>query len=293
MNSGVAPPRTIFVLVDGLGLGPSDPAVNPVRSGACPTLERLLDRRAVALDACMGVPGLPQSATGQTALLTGINAAAPMGRHVEGFPGPTLRELIRKHNLYDRLRLRGYSSTFANAYYVSDVRDVFRRRLRSATTVAALHAFGAVRDTAAMLRNEAVYQDLTRESLRARGYDGPTVTAEDAARHLVAVASKYDLTLFEYFQTDRAGHRGVDQDARGALGLLDRFLATLLRLIEAPPWLFVLTSDHGNVEDIRSRGHTANPVPLVAVGSGEEALRDGARSILDVAPALLRLYPQR
>ena len=35
--------------------------------------------------------------TGQTALLTGVNAAAAMGRHVEAFPGRELRRLIEAH----------------------------------------------------------------------------------------------------------------------------------------------------------------------------------------------------
>jgi hypothetical protein len=40
------------------------------------------------LDASLCVPGLPQSATGQAALLTGLNAPELMGRHIEGFPPP-------------------------------------------------------------------------------------------------------------------------------------------------------------------------------------------------------------
>ncbi len=241
----------------------------------------------------MGVPGIPQSATGQTALFTGVNAAREAGRHVEGFPGPALREIIRKHNLYDALSRRGYRSTFANAYYLDDIEEVLTRRRQSVTTVAALQAFGAVRDRAAMLRGEAVYQDLTRASLRERGYEGPLHTPAQSGRELAALARTYDFTVFEYFQTDRAAHKGTLADAVRVLGQLDEFLREAVRFAGGDPsHLFVLTSDHGNIEEAGSPKHSGNPVPLVAVGHGATALKSRARSIVDVAPALLDLYPQ-
>ena len=39
----------------------------------------------------LGIEGLPQSATGQTALFTGINAAQLLGRHLFGFPNQPFR----------------------------------------------------------------------------------------------------------------------------------------------------------------------------------------------------------
>ena len=81
--------KQLFIFVDGLGLAP--PADdNPVRPEVCPAVCGLIGSRSVPLDACLGVPGLPQSATGQATLFCGRNAAAFMGRHVTGFPGPTL-----------------------------------------------------------------------------------------------------------------------------------------------------------------------------------------------------------
>lgn len=285
-------PRTLFLLVDGLGLGAGDPAQNPVRGEACPCLRDLLEHHSVPLDAGMGVPGIPQSATGQTALFTGVNAAREAGRHVEGFPGPALRGIIRAHNLYDALTRKGYRATFANAYYLDDMDEVRTRRRQSVTTVAALKAFGAVRDRAAMLRGEAVYQDLTRASLRERGYDGPLCTPAQSGRDLVALARHYDFTVFEYFQTDRVAHKGTFEDALRVLGQFDEFLREAVRFAEEQPsHLFVLTSDHGNIEESGSPAHSRNPVPLVAMGHGAAALKREVRSVLDVAPALLRLYP--
>lgn len=286
------PPRTLLVFVDGLGLGEPDPHVNPIESGACPTLARWL-RRAVAVDARLDVPGLPQSATGQAALYTGLNAAAHMGRHVEGMPGPRLRALVERHNLFGELLRRGYTATFANAFFTDDPEEVRRRRRVSVTTAAALSAFGAVRDRRALLAGRAVYHDLTRTALRPRGYDGPLLAPETAAAHLRAIARTHDFTLFEFFESDLVAHRGERKEIEVVLRKLDRFLTALRPWIRLRRGLLVLTSDHGNIEDASTRRHTLNPVPLVAFGHGATALLARVRRLDEFAPALLALYPPR
>lgn len=278
-----------MVFVDGLGLGSRDPAVNPLYAGNAPSLCALLDDHALPVDAAMGVPGLPQSATGQTALLTGINAAAAVGRHVEGFPGESLRAIIREHNIFRQLQGLGRPATFANAYYTDDIAAVRSHRLQSVTTVATLGAFGTVRTRDELLRNAAVYQDLTRAALRPQGYTGPLVTPEESAAHLVALAARHAFTLFEYFQTDRAGHAADPAFTARVLGELDRFVGVLINAAPAAGLEFVLTSDHGNIEDARTRLHTANPVPLASVGPAPDDWRREIRAITDIAPALVNL----
>lgn len=284
---------TLMIFVDGLGLGPTDPSVNPLYRGHCPHLERLLRDHATPMDAQLGVPGLPQSATGQATLLTGVNAAKHVGRHVEGFPGEELKELIRRHNLFDELIRRGYRTTFANAYYSDRVsRDALKRR-QSVTTVAVLHAFSRVRGPDEMMRNRAVYQDLTRRTLVPRGYEGPVIRPREAAHHLLSIAADYDFTLFEYFQTDLAGHQRNDAETPRMLRELDEFLERVSLFGATPGQLLVLASDHGNLEDAGTTQHTSHPVPLVALGTGAEALQATARSLETFAGALLAFYPPR
>jgi hypothetical protein len=281
--------RVLMVFVDGLGVGKDDPSVNPVVAGSCPVLAGLIRRNSVAIDAALGVAGLPQSATGQTALLTGVNAAAAMGRHIEGFPGPRLRELVAQENLFRKLAEAGRSAAFANAYYTTDVDAIRKARRLSVTTVAATSAFGWLRGPDALARNEAVYQDLTRALLCARGYTGPVIRPAEAANHLAAIAQTHDFTLFEYFQTDRAGHSGDRTAAAKVLADLDAFLEALLPLVRRRRMTFVLTSDHGNIEDMGSTRHTGNPIPFVAVGPGARRLNRRVRSLVDVCPAILEL----
>src|SRR5881396_1902106 len=97
--------------------------------------ETVFDGLVVPTDACLGIPGRPQSASGQTTILTGINAPALLGYHKQGFPNAALLELIREHSIFRQLNLAGVRPiTFANAY----TQRFFSERPRwiSATTAA-------------------------------------------------------------------------------------------------------------------------------------------------------------
>lgn len=271
----------LFVFIDGLGLGRDDPALNPL---ACrdrfPVLSGML-KESRAIDASMGVSGLPQSATGQTALLTGINAAEVMNRHIEGFPPNQLKDLIREHNIFSMLKKSGRTSTFANAYWIDDAAHI-PPRYQSVTTVAALAAFGCVRGKAEMLADRAVYHDLTRALLRDRGYTGRIITPEEAAEHLSLIADEHDFTLFEFFETDRAGHSRDMEAACRTLEKLDRFFAVLQKF----DGLLIVSSDHGNIEDLSGGTHTANPIPLYVSRKG---MLDGVQRIDQITPAILEI----
>ena len=86
--------------MDGIGLGPSGP-VNPFSFAATPAIRSLIGGNLVSetewveregmvfrgVDATLGVPGLPQSATGQTALFAGANGAAALEAAPDRLPG--------------------------------------------------------------------------------------------------------------------------------------------------------------------------------------------------------------
>jgi 2,3-bisphosphoglycerate-independent phosphoglycerate mutase len=273
--------KILFIFIDGLGLGSANPVVNPLaQRDRFPVLGRLLNE-STPVDASMGVPGIPQSATGQAALLTGLNASELMGRHIEGFPPPRLKTLVQEHNLFSKLRAAGKSCTFANAYWIDDVAHIPPRR-ESVTTVATVSAFGGVRGKGELLANHAVYHDLTREALRERGYEGPLVSPEESAEHLMTIANDHDFTLFEYFQTDHAGHGGDPERVFTCLDNLERFFTSL----QSFDGLLLMTSDHGNIEDVTVRTHTPNPVPLYV--SQPELFRS-VKKIEQLSPAILRV----
>jgi len=281
MNNGL---KIIFVFVDGLGIGSDDPAVNPLRDPRFPNLGNLL-AGAIPLDACLGVDGLPQSATGQATLLTGINAAKEMGRHIEGFPPPSLKKLIEHENIFSKLLKLGKHCTFANSYWIDDPHRIPPRR-QSVTTVMSLSALGKVRGKKELMADGAVNHDITRWTMHTRGYDGKLISPETAADHLRTVAEENDFTLFEYFLTDRAGHSGTPDLVFQCLETLERFLPRVAAFAKQPNHLFLLSSDHGNIEDPATSAHTKNFVPLVALGVHAEKF-NSLKTLADVTPAIL------
>ena len=139
-----------------------------------------------------------------------------------------------------------------------------------------------------LLDDQALMQDLTRETIQDRYPDVPTVTPEEAAEHLFGLARANDFTLYEFFQTDVSGHSMDYARACNVLRTYDRFLARLVRFTEAAGITLLMTADHGNIEAMNERGHTRNPVPFIACGPHEAEIRSHVKSLVDVTPAILR-----
>lgn len=280
--------KLVYLFIDGVGIAPPSPD-NPINPEVCPALCRLIASHCRPIDANLGVDGLPQSATGQTTMFTGVNASQFMGRHCEGFPGPGLRDVIYRENLFLKLKERGKKVKFADAYLVESADELEVRRFKSVTTVMALTAPETVSTVSDLADDNAVLQDLTRETIRDRYPDIPVIDPEDAARHLFDIIRANDFTLFEYFQTDVAGHSMDYERACAVLREYDAFLSTLVRYTDAAGITLVMTSDHGNIEAMNERGHTRNPVPFIAFGPKENEMRSMVSSLADVTPAILSL----
>lgn len=279
----------LFIFVDGVGLRPAS-ADNPVNPDICPTLCRLIDKNSVAIDACLDMEGLPQSATGQASMFTGVNAAQYMGRHCEGFPGPSLRKLLGEDNLFMALRRKGVRCRFADAYMVDNVDELLARRFKSVTTVMALTQPETISVQDDLRDKLALTHDITGEVLVKKGYAVKIITPLKAAEHLLQVVRAYDFTLFEIFQTDFAGHSTNIEEAHEILKTLDQFLDSVEKLCVPAGILLVISSDHGNIEDMSARGHTRNPVPLIAVGPEASTFLANARSLTDITPRIISMY---
>jgi len=289
----------LFIFLDGVGLGADDPS-NPLATAPMPCVRDLLGGPLVAgrvvdqpgvllrpLDATLGVAGPPQSATGQTALFTGVNAAACLGEHLSAYPNGPLKAFIDEHSILKRVTEAGGRATFANAYGPAYFERVARGTAHhSATTLCVLAAGLPFRTRDDLERGEAVYWDITNQYFGWRhGVPIPTVAPAEAGRRLAALAGQHDLTLYESFLTDIVAHRGTADDVQATLATLDEFLGGVLAHRPAHVTL-VLSSDHGHLESAGQGGHTRNPVPLLVVGPGCEYFRQ-ARSITDVAPVIL------
>jgi 2,3-bisphosphoglycerate-independent phosphoglycerate mutase len=230
---------------------------------------------------------LPQSATGQTALFTGVNAPALVGDHVTAFPTASLREVIAEHSLLKRAAETGARVIFANAHSERFWQMIRERKLRlGASTLTALAADVPIPSLSDLVKGKAVLWDITHEIASSHlNYDLPLVPAEEAGARLARLAAEYDLVLYETFLPDLAGHRRIEP--AWVLSRLDAFLGAILAH-RTPDTTLVVCSDHGNLEDATTKAHTTNPVPLVAVGPAASHFR-GATAITDVAPAILSL----
>lgn len=306
MSRGACDRRILFLFVDGLGIGPADAAVNPLLVARLPNVESLVGpidmarwregvhgARAslVPLDATLGVPGLPQSATGQTALFTGVNAARLIGRHKEGRPNRLLKSVLFKHGLIPVLCRAGLQATFANAYSTASIpRYVAGEAPMSCTSAMAYYGEGCFRSTEMFNRGEAVYFDLTGRYARRRGDDVRLMTPARAGEALAGIALGHDFTLYEYFLTDFAGHRQNMGRAVHYLEDVDAALGAVLNYYDLEHHLLILTSDHGNVEDLSTRSHTRNPVPLLVAGFGHEGFAARCSGIMDVAAAVFKYF---
>ena len=255
--------RMIMIMADGFGIPPEGWDNSVFARFGKEEFAALLSS-SPPLDTRLGVPGIPQSATGQTALFTGINAPMEMGGHIQGFPGPALRSLIRRSNIFAELKTIGLKVAFANAYVKHDLAELAKLKRRSVTTVMTESVLGEVRRLEELLYGDAVYHDLTRSSLTEE-FEIEPITPEKAAEHLAEIADENDFTLFEYFLTDMAGHRSGTAIMKRVLG---EFSAFFMRLLEtaSDETAILLTSDHGNCESPDTRGHTTNPVPLFTSG---------------------------
>jgi len=284
----------LLFFIDGLGIGTRGPQ-NPFDDlpGAEPLAVFQGEEPRIPFggmlaptDACLGVEGRPQSASGQTTILTGINAPATVGYHKQGFPNQALLDIIREHSLFVQLKRAGVIPiTFANTY----TKRFFQSRPRwiSATTAAVEAAglrFNQVEDLRA---GAAVYHDFTNELLTERGEQADLRTPEQAGEVLANIVAANRFTLYEYFITDKIGHAQDRDTARRVLPMLARFIRALLEKLDLERSTVILTSDHGNIEDLSVRNHTLSPVPTIVWGRQREHIAPRIRSLADITPAIV------
>ena len=292
--------------MDGVGLGTDNPA-NPLAFQDNPLafLSRLLGSPLIAgleinqpnlllkaIDATLGVPGLPQSATGQTALYTGRNAPVYMGRHLTGFANGSLRILIEESGLFKQVLAAGGTATHANLYTPAYFEAIEQRKLRySVGTLLNLTAGLPFRMPADYERGEALFWDITNQYGYERNPAYPTLEPQEAGRRLARLADKYDVTLFECYLTDFAGHRQDLAQAREVLQIVDGFIEGIVSE-KAQDITLVISSDHGNIEDLSRKTHTLNPVPLLVIGP-QAAAFSSIEDITGITPVLVKLIEEK
>lgn len=296
--------RVIFLFLDGVGLGSDDPAVNPLAAAHYATLSALMEdhpltaasgrlttahAELIPTDAHLGIPGRPQSATGQAAMVTGVNAPARLGRHYGPRPNQAVRDVIDEGSIFSRLRARGQSSFFCNAYPEGFFAAVNRgKRLLSAIPYAVTQAGQALPDHEDLRAGRALSADFTGAGWRSQlSYaDAPIYTPEAAGRKLWALAQPHNFVFFEHWMTDILGHKQALAEAVANFQVIDGFLAGLMAAADLAETSIVVAADHGNVEDCSHRQHTENPALTLLLGAGRAEMAARIHGLDDFAPAI-------
>lgn len=119
-------------------------------------------------------------------------------------------------------------------------------------------------------------------------------------RILHAMGSEdFDLIIVNYANPDMVGHTGNLPAAIEMMGFIDNCLNRLTSVATELGYVTLITSDHGNCEEMckcnddgsagdRVTNHSMGPSPLIAVNAGDIALSEGG-ALCNVAPTLLDL----
>jgi hypothetical protein len=297
----------LMIFLDGIGLGEDDPTSNPFAAANTPSLFKLSNNhhwlastgiqasaRALFIptDPRLGVPGRPQSGSGQAAILTGRNIPQLIGEHYGPKPNKATRDLLEEDNFFKQVLAQGQTAALLEAYPPRWHRGVnsgksLRSSYQYAAHVAGLPIFGEDE----LYAGRAFAVDWTGEGWRKQlGYtDSPIYTPHEAGRKLVEVSRDYDFSFFSHWYTDMVGHRGTLEEAVALLQLFDGVMEGVMDTWDDNEGLVIITSDHGNMESIGDRRHTENDVPTVIIGQHRDIFRDNFVSLADYVPHMARL----
>jgi bisphosphoglycerate-independent phosphoglycerate mutase (AlkP superfamily) len=140
-------------------------------------------------------------------------------------------------------------------------------------------SFNSIHD---IRQGRALYNDYSNGVLKDLFFDIPELTGADSAEIILNVSKDFDLVLYEYFETDRVGH---DKNLKKAIAEIQKLEALILGIIERiviNDTILVVVSDHGNIEDLRTKSHTRNPAFCAIWNNGDAHSLSSLKSITDV-----------
>jgi predicted AlkP superfamily pyrophosphatase or phosphodiesterase len=232
--------------------------------------------------------------------MTGKNIPAELGYHYGPKPNPEVAAFLNGETLFSRCTKNGKKAALLNAYpprYFDGIDS--GKRLYSSIPLAVTNAGIPLFTHDDFIAGRALSADFTGHGWRTMlGFpNAPVMTPQEAGRKLVSLASEYDFSLFEYWASDYAGHK---QDMDAAVELMETFDGVLGGLVKEidrrrqtvdDDFLVVVTSDHGNMEDLSTRKHTDAHVPALVIGekNARETFTRGMTDLTHIAPAIWRM----
>lgn len=288
--------KVLLFFIDGLGIGERNADnplsqienIEPLAHFVGEKSEVIYDGILIPTDPRLGIEGRPQSASGQTTILTGINAPQFLGYHKQGFPNQALRDVISEHSIFLQLKnLKIEPNVFVNAYTPRFFTET--PRWKSATTCAMEAAGNQFRKLPDLFGRKALFHDFTNRHLIELGFDAQIYSPLEAAEILAESSANNRFTLYEYFITDKIGHAQDFEKAKEYLPPLAEFIRETLQKIDLETTTFILTSDHGNIEDLSKKNHTLNDVPTIVWGRKRFEIAERITDLTDITPTIVSL----
>lgn len=296
-----------FIFWDGVGYGKKDPETNPFFRAHLPVFQKLFhgqlpsrsftkfssdDVSLTPVNATLRVPGLPQSGTGQTSIMTGLNAARFVGKHFGPHPYSTLIPIIKEQNLFLRLQSVQKTFFFANGYPKKYFDYIFGPRGKVPTIALSYLSAGKTLNTHIEVQNRtAISADISGTRWKELGHpDIEPVRPVESGKLFYDLGKNVDLIFFEYFVTDFAGHSQEMPTAVEMLERMDGFIGGILEHFDREHDIVLMISDHGNIEDLSVKTHTRNPVPLIVIGKHHSYFSSRIRTIADITPTIMSYF---
>ncbi|MBN1299668.1 MAG: metalloenzyme [Melioribacteraceae bacterium] len=298
-------PRVLVIFLDGVGIGAKDRKSNPFFSKGLKFVDDVFNdtphsgnsrlscngSQLFPIDACMGIEGLPQSGTGQTSILCGVNASEILCKHFGPFPHTFLLPYIKQKNLFKELMDLGKKVCFANAYP-----QIFFDYLNSGKTRIGVFARSVVesgirlKNYSDVIKQEAITAEIINKVWKERlGYEINVITPQQAGENLLRICSHHDFTLFEYFLTDHLGHGRIKDHFDEITEVLDQFICHIIKNLQDDTTLLIC-SDHGNFEDLSVKQHTTNPALGISIGQYAKMLGTQIKSLYHIKPAIMNIF---
>jgi len=295
----------LTIFLDGVGIGEKNPDKNIFfkknfrficeNFNETPSLDNPIVssfyKYIFPLDAVMGVEGLPQSGTGQTSLLCGINAQKELGYHFGPYPHSSQLDFLKEKSLFALFKDLKKNFYFANSYP-----KIYFDHLKKSNRVGAFalsyrYADGKLNRAEELRKGAALSAEIDNSRwIEKLGYKLKKISPSLAAKRLLRIAEKNDFVLYEYFFTDHLGHGRHKEYFEQWLNTLDFFLYEILKNLNYSKTTLLICSDHGNIEDLSIKTHTKNPAFFLAAGKYAKIFFEKCKDLSDIKKVFELIY---
>jgi len=125
--------------------------------------------------------------------------------------------------------------------------------------------------------------------------EDPKMRSYDITDYLLNSLGQYDLTVVNYPNGDALGHTGIYLKVIEGIEELDKCLGKLINGIDLNKFVWIITADHGNCENMidpdgsPNKMHSTNLVPFIVVNKNYNIDKAHIGCLADIAPTILSI----